>query len=65
MTKICKVSLLNHTVQNRVGKQDVTFTLEANLKKPFLRDASQQPSVARDVDNTFICDANGEVWELN
>ena len=33
--------------------------------EPFLRDASQQPFVARDVDNTFICDANGEVWELN
>ena len=27
----------------------------------FLCNASQQPSVARDVDNTFICDANGEV----
>ena len=29
--------------------------------EPFLRGASQQPSVARDVDNTFICDANGKV----
>ena len=33
--------------------------------EPFLHDASQQPSVAQDVDNTFICDANDEVWELN
>ena len=29
--------------------------------EPFLRDASQQPSIAQDVDNMFICDANGEV----
>ena len=29
--------------------------------EPFLCNASQQPSVARDFDNTFICDANGEV----
>ena len=29
--------------------------------EPFLCDVSQQHSVARDVDNTFICDANGEV----
>ena len=33
--------------------------------EPFLPDASEQPSVARDIDNTFICDANNEVWELN
>ena len=33
--------------------------------EPFLRDASEQPSVVRDIDNTFICDANDEVWELN
>ena len=29
--------------------------------EPFLRDASQQPSITQDVNNTFICDANGEV----
>ena len=33
--------------------------------EPFLRDATEQPSVARDIDNRFICDANDEVWELN
>ena len=31
----------------------------------FLHDASQQPCIARDIDNTFICDANVEVWELS
>ena len=32
--------------------------------EPFLRDASHQPSITRDVDNTFICDANGEIQHM-
>ena len=44
-----------------VGKMADKKNSDFAKVKLFLLDASQQPSVARDVDKTFICDANGEV----